>query len=411
MSGVSATDAAEALRVLLDEARLAAPCELVDLVAECARSLGARGATIHLADLQQALLVPLAASTSPEPPSSRSFSVDSTLAGRAFQTYEIQRQDDDGDGPLLWLPLLVGEDRIGVLGVSLGDLADLSDSAPVREPLVTLARMTAQLLTTKQAYSDEVVRLRRTSRLGLAAELQYSLLPPLSFTSRAVSVTAALEPCYEVAGDSIDYAVDTHRAHVAVFDGMGHGLHSAQCAVLTVGAYRNARRSGSPLRQMLVAIDDALVDGMGGEIFTTAVLGHLDAATGLFEWVNAGHPEPLLLRNGRLVKSLHVEPRPPLGLGYLLATDDASVGSEQLEPGDFILLFTDGVVEARSPDGEFFGIERLTDLVLRQLAGGLSPTETMRRTVRELLNHQHGQLSDDASLLLIGWQRPVPESH
>jgi serine phosphatase RsbU (regulator of sigma subunit) len=406
---VSAGSVAEALSVLMSEARLAAPCELAGVVDECARSLGARGATIYLANLQQTFLVRLTVDALEEALAERTFSIDATLAGRAYQTMEVQRQDNDEDGPLLWVPMPVGNERIGVLEISLSDAVDAAADAPLREPLTTLAQVAAQLVVTKLPYSDEIVRLRRSNRLNLAAELQYSVLPPLSFSSRTVSVTAALEPCYHVAGDSIDYAVDTHTAHVAVFDGMGHGLHSAQCAVLTVAAYRNARRSGSPLREMLLAIDEAIVKGMSGEIFTTAVLGHLDTTTGLFEWVNAGHPEPLLLRGGRLVKSLTVEPRPPLGLGYLLATEDSTVGSEQLEPGDYILLFTDGVVEARSPDGEFFGIERLADLVLRQIAGGLSTTETMRRTIRELLNHQHGQLTDDASLLLIGWERPADQ--
>ena len=72
------------------------------------------------------------------------------------------------------------------------------------------------------------------------------------------------------------------------------------------------------------------------------------------------------------------------------------VGSEQLEPGDCILLYTDGVVEARSPSEEFFGIDRL--------AGGLPAPETMRRVVRELFEHQQGPLIEDASLLLLEWR-------
>ena len=80
------------------------------------------------------------------------------------------------------------------------------------------------------------------------------------------------------------------------------------------------------------------------------------------------------------------------------------VGIEQLEPGDQILLYTDGVVDARSPSGEFFGIDRLADLVIRHLAGGLPAPETMRRVVRELFEHQQGPLIDDASLLLLEWR-------
>ena len=76
---------------------------------------------------------------------------------------------------------------------------------------------------------------------------------------------------------------------------------------------------------------------------------------------------------------------------------------EHLEPGDCVLFYTDGVTDARSPEGEFFGEERLIDLITRNLASGLPAPETMRRVVRALLEHQQGRLTDDASLLLVQW--------
>ena len=99
------------------------------------------------------------------------------------------------------------------------------------------------------------------------------------------------------------------------------------------------------------------------------------------------------------------DPAPPLGLGHVRdsAAGPIAVGSEQLEPGDRVLFYTDGVTEARSPDGDFFGPERLVDLISRNLAGGLPTPETMRRVVRALLAHEQGQLSDDATLLLLEW--------
>ena len=103
-------------------------------------------------------------------------------------------------------------------------------------------------------------------------------------------------------------------ARIAVFDGMGHGLASARLAVLAIGAYRHARRSGLPLVETCLEVDTTLIENFGGTTFTTAVLAELETRTGLLRWVNAGHPEPLLLRQGRLVKTLHAAPRPPLGL-------------------------------------------------------------------------------------------------
>ena len=387
---------------LREQAQLAAPYELAGLFAVSARRLGAQGATTYLADLQQfelmALVDPVAhADDDPLP----SLSIDATLAGRAYQTQQPQRQGEGDELVLWWLPLLTGTSRLGVLCVEVAPAA-VTEALLAR--LVRLASVAAELLAEKNPYGDTLVRLRRRSPLGLPAEMQYAILPPLSFTSRPVSVSAALEPCYQVAGDTVDYAVDDGRTRVGIFDGMGHGLHSAQCAVFTVVAYRNARRRGLTLTETLHSIDEALTTGLGGEVFTTAVLADLDTRTGLLQWVNAGHPAPLLLRGGRLIRQLQTEPRPPIGLGYLLPDQPVEVSWEQLEPGDLVVLFTDGVVEARSPDGEFFGVERLAELLLRHLAGGLDPPETLRRVVRELLAHHGEQLTDDATLLLLEWR-------
>lgn len=401
---------AQALEALREDARRAAPYELAGLIDRCARTMGAQGAIAYLADLRQQVLVPfvgpsdLGEDTQPAP-----LDVDSTLAGRAFQTFEAHIQEADIAGTCIWLPLLVGTDRFGVLGVTIVDSAALdAESGQLSALLAQLASTTAELLAAKALYGDTLVRLRRRREMSLAAEIQWSLLPPLAVSTSAVTVAAVLEPAYHVAGDTIDYAVDEGITHVAVFDGMGHGLQSAQCAVLAVAAYRNSRRSGRSLVEAMHGIDEALLIGLGDEMFSTAVLAQLDTDSGLLQWVNGGHHEPLLLRDGKFVRTLHLDPRPPLGLGFLRGSQPVPVGNEQLEPGDQILLYTDGVVEARSPSGEFFGIDRLADLVIRHLAGGLAAPETMRRVVRELFEHQQGPLVDDASLLLLQWHGSQP---
>ena len=406
MTSAEPTLAEEALQSLADDGVMAAPYELAELIDNCARGLGARSGLVYLADLQQRTLMPFVAPGGPGDDTQLTpLSVDATLAGRAFQTFDLHVQDAGVDGTRAWLPLLLGTDRLGVLGIVVDSEAALhADNDRMIGLLIRMAARVANLIASKTPYGDTLVRLRRRNEMGLAAEIQYLLLPPLTFASHPVTVAAALEPCYFVAGDTIDYAVDAGRTRLAIFDGMGHGLHSAQCAVLTIAAYRNSRRAGRTLPETTAAIDAALVEGLGGEVFTTGVLLELDTVNGELIWVNAGHPEPLLLRSGRFIKPLHTEPRPPLGLGDVGDIRLAEVGREQLEPGDRVLLFTDGVVEARSPDGEFFGIERLTQLVIRHLAGGLTAPETIRRVVRELLDHQQDQLSDDASLLLLEWR-------
>lgn len=392
----------QALDELARAAEPAAPHELPELFDACARRLGAEGCLVYVTDLQQRILQPLLGGRpTPEQLEVPVVAVDGTLAGRAYQSVQAQTQAECDDRTRVWIPVGVGSHRLGVLTATFPGV----EGSRLQEPLSRLADAAGVLLQAKSAYGDVIVRLRRTHHLGVAAELHYSVLPPLSFAGKDVTVSAALEPCYEVAGDVIDYSVDQGRTQVALFDGMGHGLHSAQCAVFTVAAYRSARRSGLALADVLASVDEALVTGLGGELFSTAVMAELNTDTGLLRWVNAGHPFPLLLRGGKVIKALETEPRPPLGLGHLVKDDAVEIGCEQLEPGDMVLLYTDGVVEARSPAGEFFGVDRLGELVCIQLAGGLDAPETMRRVVRELLAHHADQLTDDATLLMLEWRK------
>lgn len=401
-------DGEYAVADLLSSAHLLAPHQVPALLAAHGRRLSVSEVTAYLADLQQDVLVPFVGSHGLDADTSlQALAVDTTLAGRAYQHVQMLTQELPGGRMRLWLPLLDGSDRLGVISVVAPD-EQAATSLELLERLRHFASLAAELVMTKTMYGDTIVRLRRSREMGLAAEMQWSLLPPLTFAGDTVTVAAALEPAYTVAGDTVDYAVDAGCARVAVFDGMGHGLHSAQLAVLTVAAYRNARRSQRRLIDTVRAIDEALLNSFGGEAFTTAVIAELDTDTGLLQWVSAGHPEPLLMRSGKLVKTLHVDPAPPLGLGHSTDPgghrDPVSVGSGQLEPGDRVLFYTDGVTDARSPDGDFFGPGRLVDLITRNLASGLPTPETMRRVIRALLTHQQGQLSDDATMLLLEWR-------
>jgi hypothetical protein len=403
--GRLALEAEAATDALMSEAHTAAAYQLPALASRHVGAFGGTDAVIYLADVQQAMLVPFLGPDGPGMNASVDLlSIDATLAGRAFQQVETLVQSKVTDASTVWLPLLDGSERLGVVAVSVDGDADALLSGRTGARLRRFVSILGELVMTKTLYGDTIVRLRRLAQMGLAAEMQWSLLPPLTFACPEVTIAAALEPAYEVAGDTFDYAIDYGVARFAVLDGMGHGFRSAQSAVVAVAAYRHARRAGQSLLETCAAIDDAVSEAFGGSMFTTAVLAELDTSAGLLRWVNAGHPEPFLLRDGRLVKTLHAAPRPPLGLDVGSAASRVPVlGTEQLEPGDGVLLYTDGVTEARSPNGEFFGEQRLVDLIVRHMAAGLPAPETMRRLIRALLEHQQGHLTDDASLVLITW--------
>jgi hypothetical protein len=402
-----------AVEQLIQASHVASPDELPGMVADAAAVFDGKDAGIYLADLQQRVLVPFQdASEHSAVEYHQALGIDSTVAGRAFRQMQRLSQAPTSRGESgrarVWLPLLNGTERIGVLGVTLR--ATVLDDEPGLRRLQRFASLVADLIVTKTQYGDSIVRARRTSQMTLAAEVQWSLLPPLTFVNHSVTVAGGLEPAYEVAGDSLDYAVDDGIARFAIFDGMGHGIVSAQLISLVVAAYRNARRAGQSLIETGTHIEAAVNDVFRVESFATGLLCELDTTRGVLTWVSAGHHEPLLLRAGRLVRSLHVEPLLPLGLNKNLGrTGSAVVGTEQLEPGDRLLLYTDGVIEARSPGGELFGVPRLTDLMIRNLAAGFPASETMRRAVLALLEHQSGDLADDATMLLFQWRPGHPE--
>ena len=129
------------------------------------------------------------------------------------------------------------------------------------------------------------------------------------------------------------------------------------------------------------------------------MFSQLDLTSGQYRYVNAGHPAPLLLRDGKVIKSLSEGRRILLGLdGHPVA-----IGTEHLEPGDWLVLYTDGVTEARGADGEFFGIERLVDVVERCAADQQNAAETLRHVTRTVLDHQRHVLQDDATLVIVQW--------
>lgn len=134
-------------------------------------------------------------------------------------------------------------------------------------------------------------------------------------------------------------------------------------------------------------------------MFATGVFGELDLDSGRLRYFVAGHPASLLLRRGKVVKTLDQGRRSFLGLDV----SSAALGEERLEAGDIVVVYTDGITEARDSEREFFGTARLVDTIERAAADGKPLPEICRTVLRALLHHQDGVLQDDASLVLVQW--------
>jgi serine phosphatase RsbU (regulator of sigma subunit) len=373
------------------------PSDVESLVADAGRLLGASTAVAYLANYGESHLVPMASAQAAD---RRDLSVDGTVAGRAFATGQPVLAPGAASEPrTLWVPLLDADARVGVLEVVLP--GDQVDQALV-EYALQVANVLAEVLASRGRFGDVNEFTRRRRQLVVAAELQWSLLPPQTYVSDRVQVAASLEPSTEVAGDSYDYALNGEILHLACLDSMGHGLVSGMVSAVAISAYRNARRRLADLAECARAIEDAVSATTDSGRFVTALLAELDVGAGRLRWCSAGHPPPLLLRDGR-GSELEVRPVPPLGLG--LWSENLEIGERTLQPDDQVLLYTDGVVEARGGrEGGMFSLDRLADFVLREADSGMSAAEVLRRLNRTILEYQGGVLQDDATTVLVRWE-------
>ncbi len=412
-----------ALRLLLRSSHLAGPDDLPALVAAAGAELGAGPAVLYLVDYDQVLLGPLLTAEPAAGSIDLSAGLDSgvnyvgadgplvvngTLAGRVYSDL-TQLTSSAGPGLTVWTPVLDGTERLGVLRTDFPHGGEPGQGEPGQELLEgcqDVASLLAELVVTRSLYGDAIERTRRRSPMTLPAELAWRALPALTFVSPRVSIAGVLAPATQVGGDSFDYALNGDILHVAIFDGMGHGLQAALLATVAVGALRNARRSGLDIADTVCAIDSALGGHFEPGTFVTGIIGELDLVGGWWRWATCGHAPALLVRDGRVVKQLDAVTDPPLGLGLL---DQPQIGPERLQPGDRLLLHTDGVTEARNQAGEFFGNDRLVEFTSRQAAAGRPAAETLRRLNHAILDHQDGALQDDATTVLIEWLGDQPQ--
>lgn len=376
---------AAALDVLIEGSRRQAPSQFPATVAESAALLGADAVEVWVQDYSQQMLIATHGETS--------VPVDGTAAGEAFALNKTVVVGEDGR-VRLWLPLRDGAERLGVLGMAFGAV-----DVEVRQMSERFASVVAEMLLSRSMVTDVFARLRRTREMGLAAEMQWELLPPLTFAGGGVALAGILEPAYTVGGDAFDYAFDD-LLRFAVFDAMGHGVEAAISSAVAIGAYRHARRRLRSLTETYVDVDAAVAEHRAAG-FVTAVFAELDPRTGSLRWLNAGHPYPRLLRGGVLTALPRPEPVPPCGLRSTSPAADPVIGEAFLEADDRLLLMTDGAMEQTNAAGEPFGEGRLVSMLAGCAAEQLPAEESLRRVVAALLAFATGNLRDDVTVVLV----------
>ncbi len=386
-------DLASALRAALDRD----PSSIPAVLASLGHEIGATDVVVYLVDFGRVVLEPLEDNaTHTELPHTEE--VATTMAGRALLTGDAVTAEREG-AFRVWVPILERSDRTGVLALTLPDIEPTT--VGVCEEIGLFA---GYLIAVNARFTDVFNLHRRRKAMTLAASMQWDLLPPLQFTSPRVTVAGFLEPAYEVGGDCFDYAVNGPVLDAALMDAMGHGLNSAMLAALAMGCYRHDRRQARTLDAMHEELGTTIGNHYPGNGFVTGQLVQLDLETGSLRWTNAGHPTPLLIRGGQVVGQLACKPTPPWGV--VLDATPPTVATEMLEPGDSLLFYSDGAVDARTADGDGFGLERLADLAGQSASDQLQPEQVVRRVGAAVIEHHASELSDDVTLLLVQWHGP-----
>ncbi|MFG2498560.1 PP2C family protein-serine/threonine phosphatase [Streptomyces sp. NPDC048441] len=250
-------------------------------------------------------------------------------------------------------------------------------------------------------------RARELTQVRYVSETaQRVVLPPLPKhlgPLRVASLYLAAEAEAQIGGDLYAAARTASGTRLIVGDVRGKGMTAVGDAALLIGAFRAAAHRQASLGELVAYLDGSVCWNLtepgetdrSGETFITAVILDIPDGDGRVEMVACGHPPPIVLRNGRPTTMDAPQPAPPLGLGEL-ARPRYRVDSFPFEPGDLLLLYTDGVTEARDSTGAFYPLaERITGWPEND------PDAFLRRFRRDLLRHVGGHLNDDAALIAI----------
>jgi serine phosphatase RsbU (regulator of sigma subunit) len=373
-----------------------APSDVTDTLLRLARRAGALEVVAYLVDFEHRVLIPV-----PDRDMHVDAPVGIEVAGTAAGTCFAERRPVTGvsdRGAVVWVPVLEGSECTGVLALTLATEPNERTMEHCRE----LGLLAGAVIAITARQTDLFNLVRRRKAMSLPASLQWDLLPPLRIDTPEAFSSGVLEPAYDVGGDSFDHAVNGFTLDVAIMDAMGHGLHSSLTSALAVGSYRHDRREGQPLSVIHRRLDSVLAERFGGQTFVTGQLAQLDLRRGVLTWINAGHPRPLLLRRGRLVDALACRPSRPWGVGSPLVEQ----AEEQLEPGDVVVFYSDGVVEGRSADGTPYGVDRFVAGIELAMASSASSDLILRRTIHDVMDHQDNRLRDDATLVWVEWDPP-----
>jgi sigma-B regulation protein RsbU (phosphoserine phosphatase) len=273
-----------------------------------------------------------------------------------------------------------------------------------RQLLDAFTDQAASILDNARLVARERERQRMEEQINIARDIQQGLLPRNFRDYAHLSVVGCNFPCLSVGGDYFDvFPLSENRTAFLIADVSGKGLGAALLTTMLQGAISGLTLGTDPAR-LFNHVNRFLCDHSEVGRYATMFFGILDDK-GALEYINAGHPSPILIAQDGKVVEAFTEGSFPVGL---VPEAEYSTAHVQLEPGDTLVLFSDGVTEAMDPNEELFGVPRLMD-VLRGKCG--IPLDDVQKVVLEAVENfaRGASQADDLTMLLVRY-RTAPVS-
>ena len=267
-----------------------------------------------------------------------------------------------------------------------------------RQILDALAADAASILDNARLVERERERQRLEQEINIARDIQQALLPRDFREFPHLAVTGFNLPCLSVGGDYFDvFPLSDGRTAFLIADVSGKGLGAALLTTMLQGALSGMTLGTDPAR-VLNHVNRFLCDHSEVGRYATMFFGVLDQE-GHLEFINAGHPSPFLIRHGAAEEAF-TEGSYPVGL---VPEAQYTAVCLKLEPGDTLVLFSDGVTEAMDPDEQMFGVARLKELLTGQIE---CPLEQLQKCVLEAVENfaRGARQADDLTLLIVRYR-------
>jgi serine phosphatase RsbU (regulator of sigma subunit)/anti-sigma regulatory factor (Ser/Thr protein kinase) len=301
------------------------------------------------------------------------------------------------------LPIVEEEETKAALG--LINKADKNFSAGDIKLLAALAQQVGTIIKNFLVHEKLISEGRLSRELEIAAEIQESLLPTTLPQMGGVAIAVSSKPASEVGGDFYDFiTVDDRHLTLVMGDVAGKGIPAAMLTSVTRTMLRVEAMRGESPQEIVQQANNVLHQDLGrADSFVTVFVATIDTYKGTLNYASAGHTPVLLWRSASRTTEQLRATSPPIGIfGY----HSEPTRTIHLKPGDTLILYTDGITEAQSPNGDLFGLNRLM-YILESRAN--EPPESLQQYIQsEVANFRRdAQGRDDATLLIV---KMLPQS-